>query len=101
MSTLRLNALMRRLTLMFLMVSTIALEGALGPSAFATEDFYQNRTVRLYIGISPGGEYDMTARIFAKHIRRFIPGEPTVVGQSMPGANSVVAANYVFNVAPQ
>jgi tripartite-type tricarboxylate transporter receptor subunit TctC len=48
-----------------------------------------------------GGGYDQYARILAKHMPKFIPGEPTIVVQNMTGAEGIRAANYLYNVAPQ
>ena len=64
-------------------------------------DFYRGRTVNLIVGYGPGGGYDLCARLIAKHIGRFIPGNPTVVVQNMPGAGSLRAANYLYTVAPK
>src|SRR5258708_38591105 len=62
-------------------------------------DFYAGRTVQLVIGYAPGGGYDDYARMLGRHIGRHIPGNPTVVVQNMPGAGSIRAANYLYNVA--
>jgi tripartite-type tricarboxylate transporter receptor subunit TctC len=63
--------------------------------------FYAGKTMRMVIGYPPGGSNDIYARIVAKHIGRFIPGSPTVISQNMPGAGSLVAANYMANTAPK
>jgi tripartite-type tricarboxylate transporter receptor subunit TctC len=65
------------------------------------EDYNGGKPVTLIIGEPPGGGYDGYARILARHIGRHIPGEPTVVPQNMPGAGSLNAMNYLFNVAPK
>jgi tripartite-type tricarboxylate transporter receptor subunit TctC len=67
--------------------------------AQAVADFYRGRTVSLIVGYSVGGGYDTYARILARHIGRHIPGNPTVVVQNMPGAGSLKAANFIYNVA--
>jgi tripartite-type tricarboxylate transporter receptor subunit TctC len=64
-------------------------------------DFYAGRTVQLVIGYAPGGGYDDYARMLGRHIARHIPGNPTVVVQNMPGAGSIRAANYLYNIAPK
>ncbi|MGA7486649.1 MAG: tripartite tricarboxylate transporter substrate-binding protein [Xanthobacteraceae bacterium] len=78
---------------------------ALGPisagHAQSPADFYKGRTVDLYIGYSAGGGYDIYARALARHIGRLIPGNPTVVPKNMPGAGSLVLANWLYNVAPK
>lgn len=70
------------------------------PSATAAqEDFYAGKTIRIIVGSPPGGGYDLYARLLARHLGRHIPGQPHVLVQNMPGASSVIAMNYVYNIA--
>jgi tripartite-type tricarboxylate transporter receptor subunit TctC len=69
--------------------------------AASPADFYKGRTVSIIIGYSPGGGYDLYARVLAQHLGKHIPGNPTVIPQNMPGAGSIKAAIYVFSVAPK
>ncbi|MDB5509481.1 MAG: hypothetical protein JWL93_1950 [Hyphomicrobiales bacterium] len=62
-------------------------------------EFYKGKTITLLIGFPPGGGYDANARVLARHMGRFIPGNPTIVPSNMPGAGSITAANHVFNQA--
>src|SRR5258708_20059796 len=62
--------------------------------------FYKGKTLDLYVGYSAGGGYDVYARALARHMVRFIPGNPTIVPKNMPGAASLVLANWLYNVAP-
>lgn len=65
-------------------------------------DFYkENNTIRLLVGSEAGGGYDGYGRLLSRHLGRFIPGNPTIVVQNMPGAGGIVAANYLYNVAPK
>jgi tripartite-type tricarboxylate transporter receptor subunit TctC len=64
-------------------------------------DFYSGKSVQLVIGYAPGGGYDIYARALARHMGRHIPGNPTIVVQNMPGAGSIKAANYLYNLAPK
>ncbi|HEY7663806.1 MAG TPA: hypothetical protein VH934_11855 [Xanthobacteraceae bacterium] len=64
-------------------------------------EFYKGKNIELYIGYSAGGGYDVYARALARHIGRFIPGNPTIVPKNMPGAGSLVLANWLYNVAPK
>jgi tripartite-type tricarboxylate transporter receptor subunit TctC len=70
-------------------------------NAQTPEQFYKGKTVNLYIGYGPGGGYDFFGRLVARHIGRHIPGQPNVVPQNMPGAGSLRAANFVYNIAPK
>jgi len=63
------------------------------------EPFYKGKTIRIMVGSTAGGFYDRWARLFAKHMGKYIPGNPEIIVQNMPGAGSVIAANHVFNVA--
>ena len=58
-------------------------------------DFYKGKTIDLYIGYSAGGGYDVYARALARHMTRFIPGNPAIVPKNMPGAGSLVLANWL------
>src|SRR5260221_8413129 len=71
------------------------------PRADAVSDFYQGKPLNLIIGTSSGNDYDFRGRLLARHSGRHIPGEPTIVPQNMPGAGSLNAMNYLFNVAPK
>src|SRR5690606_17550070 len=64
-------------------------------------DFYKTKDVEIIVGYGPGGGYDLTARALARHIGKYIPGNPKVIVRNMPGAGSIVAANHVNNVAPK
>jgi tripartite-type tricarboxylate transporter receptor subunit TctC len=65
------------------------------------ENFYKGKTLTIAVGFGPGGGYDLYARLLASHMGKYIPGEPSIVVQNMPGAGSVRAANYVFMSAPK
>src|SRR5215470_15929140 len=64
-------------------------------------DFYKDRTITFIIGSAPGGGYDTYSRVVASHLRRHIGGQPTIIPQNLPGAGSIRAANYLYNVAPK
>jgi tripartite-type tricarboxylate transporter receptor subunit TctC len=64
-------------------------------------DFYRGRQLNLIVGYGPGGGYDIYARLLARHFGKFMPGHPSVVVQNMPGAGSLRAVNYLYNIAPK
>jgi tripartite-type tricarboxylate transporter receptor subunit TctC len=71
-----------------------------GPrSGAAQEPYYKGKQIRIIVGLSSGGGYDRAARMLARFMGKYIPGNPDVVVQNMPGAGSVTAANYVWGVA--
>ena len=84
----------------------VALVSALLASPLAAQaepiaDFYKGKTVNVYIGVGVGGEYDIQARLVARHIGKHIPGNPTLVPQNMTGAGGLRMINYLYNVAPK
>lgn len=67
----------------------------------SVESFYSGKTIDFIIGYSPGGAYDQYARLVARHMERYIPGNPSIIVRNMPGGGSRSAVNYVYNVAPK
>jgi tripartite-type tricarboxylate transporter receptor subunit TctC len=67
--------------------------------ALAQAPFYQGKSIRIIVGSTTGGGYDLWARLLARYYGKHIPGNPEIVVQNMPGAGSVVAANHVYNLA--
>ena len=64
-----------------------------------SHEFFRGKTVRLVVGTSSGGAQDEWARFLAPYLGRNIPGGPDIVVQNMPGAGTVIAANYIYNIA--
>jgi tripartite-type tricarboxylate transporter receptor subunit TctC len=64
-------------------------------------DFYKGKSITLTIGTEPGGGYDQYARTLARHIGRFIPGNPNVIPKNVPGADGIQAAHRLSNLAPR
>jgi tripartite-type tricarboxylate transporter receptor subunit TctC len=61
--------------------------------------FYQGKTIRLVAGTPAGSVYDLYARMVAQFLPKHIPGSPNIIVQNMPGVASMVAANYIYEVA--
>ena len=82
-----------------LTLACLSLALDIGTSAHAQSDsFYNGKTVRIIVGFTPGGFYDRWARLLSRYMPKYIPGNPNFVVQNMPGASSVIAANYVYNL---
>jgi tripartite-type tricarboxylate transporter receptor subunit TctC len=79
-----------------------AVAGALPATAWSdpAADFYRGKTITILIGVGAGGEYDLQARLVAKYLGRYIPGNPTLVAQNMTGASGLKMINYLATVAP-
>src|SRR4051812_43075615 len=71
------------------------------PAAAQSGEFYRGKTINLLVGSGEGGGFDLSARLSAPYLSRYIPGHPTIVVQNMPGASGLRAAEYMFNVAPR
>jgi tripartite-type tricarboxylate transporter receptor subunit TctC len=85
--------------LLALSTTLIALITLGGGRPAGAQSFYEGKTVRIIVGLAPGGGYDTYARVIARHMGKHIPGNPTVVVENMPGAGSLISANHVFKVA--
>jgi tripartite-type tricarboxylate transporter receptor subunit TctC len=68
-------------------------------SGLAQEPFFKGKTVRIVVGFSPGGGFDVYSRAISRHLGRHIPGNPNVIVENMTGAGSLIAANNVYKVA--
>jgi hypothetical protein len=86
---------MMRVTAVFSMLLAMA------APASAQQDFYAGKTITVIVGSGAGGGYDLLARLMTRHLGRHIPGHPAFVVQNLPTANSLVAANNLFNLAPK
>ena len=82
-----------RLTLVAVLAAAV-----LTPPA-AAQDFYAGKTLRIIVGVDAGGTVDTMARLFLPHLRRHIPGNPSLVVQNMPSAAGVGATNFVYEKA--
>lgn len=87
-----------------LAASLVALTAFCAPASHAqpaVEQFYKGKTIDLIIGYPPGGSNDVFARFVARHMGKYIPGNPNFVTRNMPGGGSLLAANYVYSIAPK
>ena len=65
----------------------------------AQANFYEGKTIRFIVGFSAGGGYDAYTRTIARHMGKYVPGNPGFVVDNMPGAGSLISANYTYKVA--
>lgn len=68
-------------------------------SVDAQETFFKDKTIRLIVGLAPGGGYDLYSRVIGRHLGKHIPGNPMIVVENMQGADSIIAANYMYKAA--
>ena len=72
-----------------------------GTAVAQADDFYKGKTLTILVGFSPGGGFDINARLLSRHLGRHIPGQPEVVVTNMPGASSYTAMQYLETRAPK
>lgn len=81
-----------------LYVTVVALAVALPLHAQTSKNFYEGKTITFLVGSSAGGGTDLTARVIARHIERYIPGKPRIDVANKPGAGGMIAANELYNL---
>jgi tripartite-type tricarboxylate transporter receptor subunit TctC len=79
----------------------LALVPACLPAAVQAQDFYKGKTLTIVVGFSAGGGYDVNARTLSRYLGKYIPGNPTVIIQNMPGAGSMTSVRYLDATAPK
>lgn len=71
----------------------------IAPREIIAAPYYERKIIKMVVGTPPGGGYDRMARILEKHPPKYIPGKPTIIVENMPNAASLIAANYLYNIA--
>ena len=61
--------------------------------------YYQGKRITIVVGFAPGGGYDRMTRMIIRYLPKYIPGKPTIIVENQPGGSSMIAANYVYNIA--
>ena len=80
---------------------TVAAGQAGGYDEKAVANFYRGKTVTIVVGHSAGGGFDRYGRAIARHLGKYIPGNPAILVNNMVGAGTMVSANYTYNQAPK
>ena len=81
-------------------VSLVVPYGFFGNKAYAQPTpYYQGKTIRIIVGFASGGLADRWARLLARYMPKYLPGNPDMIVQTMPGGGSLIASNYVYNIA--
>jgi tripartite-type tricarboxylate transporter receptor subunit TctC len=92
----------RRKTVYRLLIRALAVLALFGTAFPASaQDFYRGKTINLIVGNAAGGGYDLYARLLARYMGRYIPGEPSFVVRNMPGAGGMVLTNHIYSQAPR
>ena len=80
------------------LAASLAFAGFCGGAAQA-QSYYEGKTLRMVVGLAPGGGFDTYARVIGRHLGKHIPGKPTVIVDNMPGAGSILMTNHLYKVA--
>lgn len=80
-------------------VSLTAIAMFIAPACVEAREFYDGKTIRIVVGYAPGGGYDFYARLLARYMGKYVPGNPAFVVENMPGAGSLASANYLYKLA--
>jgi tripartite-type tricarboxylate transporter receptor subunit TctC len=88
----------RRIALAAVMLLAAA-PAAVHPAA--AQDFYKGKVLNIVVGFTPGGGFDLNARLLSRYIGRYIPGNPDVVVNNMPGAGSITSVRHLQAIAPK
>ncbi len=84
------------------LLSALLLPAAVSPlHAQPAADFYRGKQIHFVIGTEAGQDYDTWGRLVARYLRQYIPGNPNIIVENMPGAGSLIAANFLYNKAAQ
>jgi tripartite-type tricarboxylate transporter receptor subunit TctC len=89
----------RRVARVIWLVGMISYAAIQARGSFAQEQAFTGKTIRLIVGLAPGGGFDTYSRAIARHMGKHIPGNPAIIVDNMPGAASLVSANYLYKVA--
>ena len=82
-----------------LVLAALALAVIFSSAARAQQTpFYKDKTIRIVVGFTSGGLYDQYARLLARHMGKYLPGNPNIIVQNMPGAGSLTSTNYIYSV---
>ena len=84
--------------ILFLIAVTLGSLTFIQSHSYAAGPYYENKTIRIIVGYSPGGGYDSYARAIARHMGKYIPGNPSIIVENMPGAGSLISANHLYRV---
>jgi tripartite-type tricarboxylate transporter receptor subunit TctC len=84
---------MRKLAVVVMALAVSETAAAQTPSPF------KGATININVGYPVGGAPDLYFRVFARHYGRHVPGNPTIIVKNMPGAGTLRAADYIYNVA--
>lgn len=90
---------MRQLLVILLVLGGQLATAESNHAASPADEFYRGKVIRIVVGFSAGGGFDTFARTVARYMGKYIPGNPSIIVDNMPGAGSVIAVNHIYRVA--
>src|SRR5436190_9210394 len=81
------------------LLAALTVAAPIAARAQSASDFYRGKTVSLLIGVNVGGSYDRDARMIARYLGSYLPGNPTIVPQNMIGGGGIAMANHMQMIA--
>ena len=87
---------MKKTTRWLFLGVAIMIASSFAPPLFA-QDAFKDKTLTFIVGYSPGGTYDQYTRLLARHISKYLPGNPARIVENMTGAGGIIAANHLYN----
>jgi len=90
---------MRRLLVISLVLAGQLAVAQSNHAASTADEFYRGKVIRIIVGFSAGGGFDTFARTVARYMGKYVPGNPSIIVDNMPGAGSLIAANHIYRVA--
>jgi tripartite-type tricarboxylate transporter receptor subunit TctC len=90
---------MRKISNVFVFLFTALIIGSSANVEAADAPYYQDKSIKIIVGFTSGGFYDRWSRLLARYVPKYIPGNPEMIVQNMPGAGGLIAANHVYSVA--
>lgn len=79
------------------LIAMILLLSIIPVASHAVTPFYEGKAIHIVVGFAAGGGYDIYARLIARHLGKYLPGNPSIIVENMPGAGSMIAAKYIFS----
>ncbi|MGH9878969.1 MAG: Bug family tripartite tricarboxylate transporter substrate binding protein, partial [Nitrososphaerales archaeon] len=88
-----------RWRIFYLLIIAVELFFAVRIGHAASDISYKDTVIRIIVGAPPGGRLDIYSRVIARHMGAHVPGSPTIIIENMPGAGTLLAANYLYKAA--
>src|SRR3954465_153540 len=93
--------MMHRFCVITAIVLTACLSEPVSGFAQPADSFYKGKQITMLVGTAAGGGYDTYARTLARHMSKYIPGNPVIVPKNVPGADGAIEASTLYNTAPR